>query len=365
MGWSPHFGSRDSQTRLLKAEYIFAPYSPSDAILTGGNLALGASTTVTTAGQTCPNTPPYQAGVHSNGSISVPTGNPTVCGPVSSSVDSTNQSSNRFYDAANSAASGAVTRTAKESVTIATARQVWAINHSSNPPGGWYDLCSDGKVRQPNGATPCSGTQLADIAAGGNYRGWSWATGSPPTWSAGSNLMVSGYSGTYYVDGANVVNGASDAGSAVPNLTVIAAASTLSCDKVGGNITWDHTDIVAPSVHSTFLFADQDLLTKSNFTAGSISGTTVVSGFFIAGDQIQMETSSAGAYGAVIAQDVCDPPDGTTLVDSNVIKNPSIYYDPNAQAPFIDLINTTLWVTIQVSRRAVTVSGDVGRTLWA
>jgi hypothetical protein len=26
------------------------------------------------------------------------------------------------------------------------------------------------------------------------------------------------------------------------------------------------------------------------------------------------------------------------------VKNPSIYFDPNAQAPFIDLINTTLWL---------------------
>jgi hypothetical protein len=100
----------------------------------------------------------------------------------------------------------------------------------------------------------------------------------------------------------------------------------------------------APSVSNLFMLADQDLLTHSNFYAGSSSGGTVVSGLFVAGDQIQLETSSAGAYGAVIAGDECDPTDGSSLVDANVVKNPAIYYDPNGQAPFVDIINTTLWL---------------------
>ncbi len=343
MGWSPRFGAREVQSRLVKAEYIFAPYSPSNAILTGGDLELGSSTTVSTAGQACPGSGgPYLAGVHTNGALTVNTGNPTVCGPVSASTDSTGQSSNNFYDPTNT--SGTIATSVRQSVTVATAAQVWGINHATNPPGGWYDLCANGQVRAPDGATPCSGTLLYNVSAGGSYRGWSFSATSPPTWSAGDALMQNGYSGTYYIDGGNVVTNASNSGSAVPNLTVIAASSSPNCAKVGGNITWNHIDIAAPSLHSTFLFADQDLLTQSNWTAGSRTGGTVVSGLFIAGDQTQMETSSAGAYGAVIAQDVCDPPDGTTLVDKDVIKNPTIYYDPNAQAPFIDLINTTLWL---------------------
>jgi hypothetical protein len=42
----------------------------------------------------------------------------------------------------------------------------------------------------------------------------------------------------------------------------------------------------------------------------------------------------------VIAADEC-PPVGT---EKNEIKNPSIYYDPNGEAPFTDVINTTLWL---------------------
>jgi hypothetical protein len=31
-------------------------------------------------------------------------------------------------------------------------------------------------------------------------------------------------------------------------------------------------------------------------------------------------------------------------VDYDEVKNPALYYDPNAQAPFVDVINTTLWL---------------------
>jgi hypothetical protein len=92
------------------------------------------------------------------------------------------------------------------------------------------------------------------------------------------------------------------------------------------------------------MLADQDLMTTSNFAAGSMNGTTVVSGFFIAGDQVNLQTSSNGAYGAVVAADQCDPPDGQSPVDYDEVKNPALYYDPNAQAPFVDVINTTLWL---------------------
>ncbi|MGI8535772.1 MAG: hypothetical protein ACR2K2_04580 [Mycobacteriales bacterium] len=94
---------------------------------------------------------------------------------------------------------------------------------------------------------------------------------------------------------------------------------------------------------NTRLIADQDLKTTSNYQAGSASGGTVISGLFLAGDQIEMSTSSNGAYGAVVAADQCDPATGS-LVATNVSKNPSIYYDPNAQAPFTDIVNNTLWL---------------------
>lgn len=332
MGWSPRYGATEVKRRVLKAEYLFTPYKPTHAILSSGNLTLGSSTTVTTA----PPNDPLLASVHTNGSLSVSGGNPTVYGPVTQSGANPSAESNNFY--AN--AGGDVTGKAKQSIPFQGALSVWGANHAKPVPGGWWDLCPGGVVKLPDGTAPCAGTPYD---SDGSFRGWTYdGSGTVPTWRAGNGLMVNAYSGTYYVHGGDVVNDASNTGSPVPNLTVIASAAATTCAKVGGNISWSHTDIAAPSVDSTWLVADQDLLTTSNFYAGSASGGTVVSGFFIAGDQIQMETSSAGAYGAVIAADQCDP--NGSLVDANLIKNPSIYYDPNGLAPFIDIINTTLWL---------------------
>lgn len=335
MGWFPHKATPAAKVRLLKAEYLFVPYRPQKAILTAGPIALGSSTTVTSA----PPNDPTLAGVHSNATVTVSTGNPIVYGTVSS-TQSSGSSSNKFYNNPG----GNVTQSAAIRIPSVDASAVWGKNHASNPPGGWYDLCPDGTARSGTGATvPCNGPFLANIASGGSFRGWTFTAGLVPVWTGGSGLKTSGYSGTYYVSGGDIDNNASNAGSSVPNLTLIASAATLTCNKVGGNISWDKTDVAAPSVSNLFMFADQDIKVDSNYYAGSDTAGTVISGMFIAGDQIEMQTSSNGAYGSVIAADQCTPATGS-LVSSSIIKNPSIYYDPNAQAPFTDIINTTLWL---------------------
>lgn len=335
LGWAPRRGASEAKTRLIKAEYLFTPYSPTHAILTGGDIRLDSSTKVTTA----PPHDPALAAVHTNGSVTVSSGNPTVTGLVSQSGASPSAESNNF----SLNAGGDVVGAAKQPIPFAGVRDIWMRNRTSSPPGGWYDLCPDGTVQSPTGSEPCAGSMLADVSAGGTFNGWSFnGTGTVKVWSAGNELKTGGYSGTYYAHHANVVNPASNTGPAVPNLTVLASAPSLTCNKVGGNITWGASDPAAPSLTSTWLVADQDLKTTSNYQAGSASGSTIISGFFIAGDQVEMSTSSNGAYGSVIALDQCDP--NGSLVDSNSIKNPSIYYDPNAQAPFTDVINNTLWL---------------------
>ena len=61
----------------------------------------------------------------------------------------------------------------------------------------------------------------------------------------------------------------------------------------------DRYDPAAPTFTNLFMYADADLRTGANFNAGSIGGNglTPVSGMFIAGDQVQLETSSSGAVG--------------------------------------------------------------------
>jgi hypothetical protein len=336
IGFSPSYAAYSAGTgraRLIKTEYIFGPYKPTNAVLSGGNLQIDASTTVTTAG----GADPTLAAVHSNGSITVAGGNPTVTGPVSQSGSGTLPSSNQFYGTT-------ATLSSKQSVPKISAAAIYAHN-VGNYLGSWFDLCPDGTVRAGATTGPCSGTLIGAYGAGGANAGGTFANGwhydastSPVTWrvTAGFN------NGVYYVSSGNVAMGSGVGNPSVAKATIIASAANTTCSKVGGDIDWDHVNIAAPFIDNTFMVADQDLRTAANFSAGSSSGGTVVSGLFIAGDQIQMETSSNGAYGAVIAGDQCDPVG--SLVDVDIIKNPSVYFDPNGYAPFIDVIDTTLWL---------------------
>lgn len=338
MSFSPGYGAIEVKRRMLKAEYLFTPYAPAHAILTGGDVLLDSSTKVTTV----PGADPVLAAVHSNGNVLVASGNPTVYGQVTQSAQNPTGSSNNFL--AN--AGGNITGAVQESIPFTGARETWNGNHGKNPTGGWWDLCPDGKVKRPTGTAPCGGTLEIDLATGGTFRGWQYVAGTVPRWEATSAIKVNGFSGTFYVHEGDALDVGSNTGSPVPNLTVIASAvgSPAACNKIGGNISWGSIDPAAPSLQDTWLIADQDLKTTSNYQAGSASGSTVISGLFLAGDQVEMSTSSNGAYGAVVAVDQCDPPDGTSMVDSNSIKNPSIYYDPNSKAPFTNIINNTLWL---------------------
>ena len=104
----------------------------------------------------------------------------------------------------------------------------------------------------------------------------------------------------------------------------------------------------APGFRNLFFLADADITTGSNFTAGNrgTSGTAVTSGMFIAGDQISMQTSSEGAVGSVIAADLCTT---SPRVTTNVVKNPAVYFDPDGDSPFSDIITVTLWLEYDVA----------------
>jgi DNA-binding transcriptional regulator YdaS (Cro superfamily) len=335
IGFAPSLASYLAGTgraRLLKSEYIFGPYKPNNAVLTGGDLQIDSSTTVTTA----PGADPTLAAVHSDGTITVANGNPTVTGPVSQSGTGALPSSNNF--------DGTATLSSPQTIPIISAAQIYGRN-VANYLGNWYDLCPDGTVHAGATTGPCTGTLIGSYGPGGANAGGTFANGwtydnttAPITWR-----VTGGFNnGVYYISQGNVAMGSGVGNPAVARATIIASAVSTTCNKVGGNIDWNRVNINAPYIDNTFMIADQDLRTGSNFSAGSASAGTVVSGLFIAGDQVQLETSSSGAYGSIIAADQCNPTG--SLVDTNIIKNPSVYFDPNGYAPFIDVINTTLWL---------------------
>jgi hypothetical protein len=150
--------------------------------------------------------------------------------------------------------------------------------------------------------------------------------------------------GIYYVHEGSVDVGPGNG--AINNVTVIAGAQNPDncASKKYGNIEWNKFDMKAPAMTNLFMYADSDIVTHSNWSAGQgISAPPVISGMFVAGDQMHMETSSAGAVGSVVVGDQCNDGDPDLITD-NEIKNPNIYYDPNSDAPFTSIISTTLWL---------------------
>ena len=327
MGWSPSRAD-PVKTRLIKAEYIFAPWRPDVAVLTGGNLVLDSSTTIRNIDNSLD-----EGGVHSNGSISVQ-GNPTVYGEVSSSGVSSGGST-KFY----SNPGGTIVTEPPKKLPVISGKLVYmtAMQSGDYSANDWYDLCSDGKVRKPSVAGPCANTAAdaveADLSSGGTFRGWGFGTVSGvPTWTATKDVIGNA---VYFVQGGNIASGNGNASLTATTL-IATAQDNKVCPKVGGNIYWDHYNIDQPKITGLFMLAEADLHTGSNFSAGSPSAT----GQFVAGDQVNMETSSNGAYGSVIATDQCAPSAGET----NEIKNPTITFAPDTDSPFASIINTTLWL---------------------
>ena len=335
MSFVPSYGAAAQvrKVRMLKAEYLFMPYRPTHAVLAGGDLVFDSSTNVTAAY----GVDPTLASVHTNASVTT-IGNPTVTGAVTSTGSSTAQSNN-FTNPLNPG--GAVTQTSIQRIPVVDAETLYNQNRGRYL-SSWYDLCPDGTARpQAPAGRPCSAPDTAILNGGdlNSFRGWSYVAANR-TWVASNATQ----SGIYYVFEGSVDVGTGN--TAIDNITVIAQAKDKDpcTSKKYGNITWDHYDMKAPSMTNLFMYADSDIVTHANWSAGS--GTTsapVISGMFVAGDQMQMETSSAGAVGAMVVANQCQTgnPD---LVTTSEIKNPAIYYDPNSDAPFTSVISTTLWL---------------------
>lgn len=341
MGWSPSRNAAGASERLIKVEYIFLPYAPAHAILASGNLDLDSSTLVTTAA----GFDATLAQVHTNGTLSTD-GNPTVYGLVSS-TEASSASSNRFY--ANTETSGTVAQ--RPTVTIPRVSAESFYFHAPNNDaaavtrsGWWRDLCPDGSIRPYSEDGPCTAPETS------NYEGVTGVSynASAHLWTFNRNAS----SGVYYVHQANVDVGTGNA--TFPNMTIVAAAENPDecAEKRYGSIRWDHYELEAPAFNNLFLYADGDLVTHSNFTAGNNGqdGSAVQSGMFVAGDQVSMQTSSQGAVGSVLAAERCNPatlnpPDQfPEPVTFNEVKNPEVFFDPDANAPFTSIINQTLWL---------------------
>lgn len=326
MSWVPSFAN-PKKSRLLKAEYVFAPYKPTNAILTKGDLLFSGSVLVNNADASA------TAPVHSNGSIESNNSSLQVVGDVTSSGG---------YDVSGNASVGAGSggNTPLQAVPTVSARYYFdnlsttygGPIESTGYTGSWYDLCPDGLVHaRDTGTTPCSGTAVS--TAGVTFRGWDFSPATsttPVTWTM--NESSSPYDGIYYVyRGDAVINGKTHS-TDPPWHTTVLAESTQSdaCSRTDGDISWKLTDI-ANFIPGTVLLADRNFYDSANNDAGN--------GMFAAGNQIYMSTSSANLTGYIVAGDECPNPNNPSTIQGVTIK-----FDQTGEAPVQSIIRTTLWL---------------------
>lgn len=333
MGWAPSRTATRAKHRLVKAEYLFGPFKPSNAILTNGDLNFSGSVYSDYIGDAT------SANVHSNGNItSNGSGSMTILGQVTASGSNAVASGG----ACPAGVTGPCSASAPlERVNAPSARQIY--NANATGASDWYDLCPDGTVHTPNpaGGTPCSGTQVGAAP----YRGWTYtaASGSAaPLWTLVRQSGTTTYPGAYYVYHGDAQVGDQGSDSTLWNITVMAESGTpgvegvsssytnsASCNQYGGNINWKLFTI-QNYLGGTVFVADGNLTGSANTDAGD--------GMFYAGDKVDLSTSSGTITGAVVAGNGCP------AAGSSNIQGMTIHYDQNAQVPVSSIIDTTLWL---------------------
>ena len=321
-----------SKIRVVRAEYDFAPFSPTTAILTDGDLELNGNPRVDGTG---PN-------VHGNGNVAVIGGSVEVGGFVSSSGELSG--SPNVGDPDNTG--GGRPRI-----------EVPDINPRANYAMSEYDLCPDGTVRtgpsydagpEPVPAAtgvPCSGTILADNT---DFRDWE-KQGDDASQGAQWTYRGNGpgqYDGVYYIYlGSARVPGSPGSDLDPWEVTIFAEASGSGPDEPDCPHTGGDIDV---SGGATMVFHDKG--EGLSFVAGrdlEISGTPG-SGFNFIGVHAAHEQfdvrGNARMEGAVLANDSCDTP-GSPVDDSAVGGNVEVTYD-GASVPLGSNIRTTLWLEI-------------------
>ena len=330
VGWSPSRYANERAERVVKSEYMFSPYRPSQAILTESTLYFSGSVTVDLTA----NASSDSADVHTNGDLTMNTQSLQVTGNVTSS------GTNDIADTCpNNKISGTCTSDAPPvRIPTISARAVYRTA-SDTMPQSWYDLCPDGTVRAPDlsGLIPCSSTTI--LAQTTPYRGWTLVNGGTvdATWEF-TPVVGTDYPGTYYAYQAHIQLNKGAGNNNVATLTAIAEAKpngdptdVARCFKSGGNIDWKNTTIVNHLPGLIFL---------GDGTIYASAGDDVREGVIAAGDNLQISTSSNELNGSLVSSNIC-PTAGT-----NDVQGITINFGTSSEVPLGSMIRTTQWLEL-------------------
>jgi hypothetical protein len=314
------------KVRIIRAAYDYAPFVPSTAILTDGNLQLGGNATITGAG----------GSVHANGNVTI-TGNSThVDGYVSASGIYT--PGGTVGDPVNSGGGKP-----KREVPLIDPRENYVLSE--------YDLCPTGEIRAgpsysvgdypPNtSGTPCGGPILPGV-----YRGWTFQGPDASKGAVWKYNDQTAYDGVYYIYQGSAQIAGSPGTPALPwKVTIFAEATPSSggepehCPHVGGDIDAAGGGDVKPNskAQPLHLIAGRDL---------QMSGTpgNRWEGVYAAHEQFELR-GNVEMNGVIIANDYCDSV-GSPVTQNiiNVGGSAKLHYDGGMEVPLGRRIRTTHW----------------------
>lgn len=317
------------KTRIIRAAYDYAPFVPSTAILTDGDLQLGGSSSITGAA----------GSVHANGNVTITGNTVSVEGYVSASGVYT--PGGTVGDPANSGGGKP-----KREVPLIDPRENYAMSD--------YDLCPDGQIRtgpsytdgpeSPNtSGTPCGGTPLPGV-----YRGWTFQGSDVSKGAKWKYNDQTPYHGVYYIYQGSAEIAGNPGTLAVPwKVTIFAEANPSSAGEesgdcphvhVGGDIDAQGGGDVRPhdSAQHLHLIAGRDL---------QMSGTpgNRWEGVYASHEQFELR-GNVEMDGVILANDYCDTP-GSPVAQNiiNVGGSARLNYGGGMEIPLGRRVRTTHW----------------------
>jgi len=328
-GWSPSRTAAEHGDRVVRAEYLFSPYKPTQAVLTEGSLDFSGSVEVNLNADSIATS----ADVHSNNNIFA--GNNSLIVNGSLSASGTNDKSGTCP---NNKITGTCDAEAPPvAIPVVSARALYR-GLASSTKSAWFDLCPDGTVHSPDpvGKQPCAGTVLS---AAGSYRGWTLVDAGTlqATWKF---APVSGtdYPGAYYVYQANAELGGANKKATPAPISVVVEANpsgdpnnALTCGKSGGNLTWK-LSAISNYLPGVIFLADGTIYGEANDLIGR--------GVVAAGDRIDWATSSSTIVGSVLTSGNCPAAGGNTL------QGVKVSYDSSTEFPLSTIVRTTQWLEL-------------------
>lgn len=328
-GWSPSRSAAEHGDRTVRAEYLFSPYKPSQAILTQGDLDFSGSVEVDLDADSLATS----ADVHSNGNVFA--GNNSLIVNGSLSASGTNDKSGTCP---NNKITGTCDGEAPPvAVPVVSARALYR-GLASSTKSAWFDLCPDGTVRSPDsaGLQPCAGTVLS---TSGTFRGWTLAN-SGTLQAVWKFAPVSGteYPGAYYIYQADAELGGANKKATPAPISVVAEAkpngdpnNALTCGKSGGNLTWK-LSAISNYLPGVIFLADGTIYGEAN--------DNISRGVVAAGDRVDFSTSSSTIIGSVLTSGNCPAAGG------NVLQGVKVSYDSSTEFPLSTLVRTTQWLEL-------------------